>query len=341
MLLGALVTYRRPDQLMTLLEGLARQTKRLDRLVVVDNDHQRSGWIPVQQHLKSASTGAHAQAAEQIDYLPQDENSGAAGGWAVGQSFLLQAAQDSDWIVMLDDDDPPRGDTILEQRQAFAKRMIEEDPRTAAISGVGAVFDQGRGRLRRLADEELQGPVAVDYVGSNHFPLYRAGVMRQLGPFFPGLFLGYTELEYSLRVRRADLNIYIDGDPVRERRTKGGRLGLSTRSKSRIQSDMPPWRVYYTTRNMVWMLRVTGHPVGALRVSVRRGLGRGLSQIVVAPGSAARYLKAGCYGILHGWTDRMGPVIDPEDNQVQIRRDKIEVRSDLALQPLSPAVTDT
>ncbi len=330
MMLGALVTFRRTEHLAAYLETIGRQTRRLDRLVIVDNDPQGTGRLPLEAHL----SGSRSRAAEQIHYLPQEENLGAAGGWAVGQNFLAELAGDDDWIVMLDDDDPPEDDDILERREAFATAMIRKDPRTAAVSGVGAFFDQTRGRLRRLADHELRGPVAVDYVGSNHFPLYRMGIMRQLGPFFSGLFLGYSELEYSLRVRRAGFNIYVDGEEVIKRRESKNRTGLPSRSRSRVRTSMPPWRVYYTTRNMVWMLRANGHTFGALRVSFRRGLGRGVSQVVVSPKASPRYFRAGLYGIVHGWTDVMGAVIDPDDETLRIRHDKITVRDDLALEPI-------
>lgn len=335
MILGAMVTYRRPRQLASFLEAMSRQTRKVDLMVVVDNDPAGSGWPPIKEHL-AATTGPADRAAMQIDYLPQRENSGAAGGWAVGQRHLVEHADDDDWIVMLDDDDPPRSDATMETRETFAKQMIELDHKTAAVGEVGAFLDRPRGRLRRLADSELSGPVPVDYVGSNHFPFYRVGVMRRLGPFFPGLFLGYTELEYSLRVSDAGYHIYVDGDAALLRRERNERLELPSRSRSKVDSTMPPWRVYYTTRNLVWMLRLTGNPAGALRVSVRRGLGRGVSHLAVSPRTARKHLKAGLLGIRHGWTNVMGPVLDPEDGRLLVRRDRITICDTLAVNPIPP-----
>ncbi len=334
MLYGALVTYRRPGELAAFLSAMARQTRPLDYLVVVDNDPAGSGWLPVQAHLDAVAASGDGAAAPRIDYLPQEENLGAAGGWAVGQTFLSRIATADDWIVMLDDDDPPTDDGVLEARETFTDSLILEDPLAAAIGGVGAFLDRRRGRLRRLGDAELSGPVRVDYVGSNHFPLYRVGVMRELGPFLPGLFLGYTELEYALRVHDAGFRMYVDGDAVLARRARRGGLGRPSRSRSRVGTSMPPWRVYYTTRNLVWMLRATGHRGGALRVSVRRGLGRGLSQLLVAPTRAPRYLRAGLRGARHGWNGVLGPVIDPDDPSLTIREDRMLRRNGLMREPI-------
>ena len=333
MLHGALVTFRRPSDLASFLDSIGRQTRRLDHLVVVDCDPEGSGWPPLKAHL-AATSGTPKAAADVIDYLPQDANLGAAGGWSVGQTFLAQGADDDDWIMMLDDDDPPRRETVLEEREEFAEAMLSRDPMTAAVGGVGAMFDRRRGRLRRLGDAELDGPVRVDYVGSGHFPLYRVGVMRELGPFLPELFLGYTELEYALRVHEAALPMYVDGDAILAKRSGAGTLGRPGRSRSRMVTSMPPWRVYYTTRNMVWMLRVTGHRTGALRVSVRRGLGRGLSQLLVSPRQAPRYLRAGWRGIRHGWSDVLGRVIDPDDPTLTVHADRIVRRDRLMREPI-------
>lgn len=333
MLLGALVTFRRPGELAVFLDALARQTRRIDHLVVVDNDPEGSGLPPVEAHLAAAASGGVAAAAS-IDYLPQSENLGAAGGWSIGQTFLAMRAGEHDWIMMLDDDDPPKHDRVFEEREVFAERMIRQDPSTAAVGGVGAMFDRSRGRLRRLSDDQLSGPVRVDYVGSGHFPLYRVSVMRALGPFLPALFLGYTELEYALRAKAAGLPMYVDGDAILEKRTGAGNLGRPSRAKSSVTTSMPPWRVYYTTRNMVWMLRTTGYTAGAVRVSVRRGLGRGLSQLLVSPRQAPRYLRAGWYGVRHGWAGVLGPVLDPSDPSLTVRRDRIERWSTLANEPI-------
>lgn len=312
MLHGALVTFRRPEELTHYLAALAHQTRRLDTLAVIDNDPSKSGWDPLRRHLDEVEDGA-APAADEIVYLPQAENLGSAGGWSLGQLFFAQTADDGDWIVLLDDDDPPHSDTKLAELEKFAESMVATDPRTAAVAGRGAFFDGDAGRVTRLVEADLRGPVRVDYVGCGKFPLYRVAVIRRIGTFLPDLFLGYVELEYALRLKAADLHLYVDGDELRRRKEVAGTLRDVGRVRSELKTRMPPWRVYYTTRNLIWMLRSNGHYGGALRVSVRRGLGRGVSQVFVSPRQGRKYILAGLYGIRDGWRGQLGRPIDPQD----------------------------
>ncbi len=58
-----------------------------------------------------------------IEYLWPGENMGFAGGVAAGMRRALEFARDDDWIVLLDDDDPPRFPSALETLSAFAAEM--------------------------------------------------------------------------------------------------------------------------------------------------------------------------------------------------------------------------
>ena len=110
-LIGVLPTYRRTHLLGRTLADLGMQTRALDHLIVVDNE----GSAETSSIVASASI-----AGCKIEYLPPGENMGFAGGVAAGMRRALEFADDSDWIVLLDDDDPPRFSFALERLAAFA-----------------------------------------------------------------------------------------------------------------------------------------------------------------------------------------------------------------------------
>lgn len=299
-LFGVLVTYRRPERLARTLEALAGQTRPLDRLLVVDNDP------PGGERL----TAGYRDRGLEVEYVASPDNVGPAGGIAVGMARALSFASDEDWIVTLDDDDPPRGDAVLAELEAFAADMLRRDPRTGMVGLVGARIDWRRGRLVRLPDRELRGPVAVDYIGGNHFPFVRAAALRSVGPFRSDLFFGLDDLEFGLRLRRHGYSVYADGVRWLRQRASGGRLGLELRPSGRVTDS--GWRRYYSLRNAIWILRKNRRPGTAAMVTVIRGFGKPLANLVRDPAGAATLLRTNWAACRDGWSGRLGRVIEPD-----------------------------
>ncbi len=292
---GVLVTYRRPADLGRMLSSLAAQDHPLDQLVVVDNDASSDVAALVRRH-------------RDAEYIAAPENLGPAGGIALGMQRCLELAADEDWIVTLDDDDPPSGPSVLGGLAAFAAAMSRQDPRVGAVGLVGARLDRRRGRLVRPGDHELTGPVPVDYVGGNAFPTYSAGVVRSLGPFRTELFFGFDDLEYGVRVRRAGYSIYADGHAWRRKRAEAGRLNLDLRPDRRLADAS--WRRFYSLRNMIWLLRSGGHRTAALRVTAI-ALGKPLLNVAHNPAAGLAHLRLNARACRDGWRSRLGRTVEP------------------------------
>jgi glycosyltransferase involved in cell wall biosynthesis len=300
-LFGVLITFRRPRELAAGLQRLAEQRRPLDLLVVVDNSPTPEAVLLVDRYR------AHGLRAE---YVAAPENLGPAGAVALAMRGLLQAAVDDDWIVLLDDDNPPAGPEQFAELLGFARRMRREDPRLAAVGLVGARFDWRRGRLLRVPDDELHGPVPVDYIGSGQFPLYRVPAVRTVGPFKAELFFGFEELEYGLRLRRAGWSLYADGERWRRRRLAAGRLGVEGGPSRRLAE--PTWRRYYGLRNLIHILLAARRRAAAIRVTLLAGLGKPLLNTPRHPGRSIRHLQLNWRACRDGWAGRLGRTVEPE-----------------------------
>jgi glycosyltransferase involved in cell wall biosynthesis len=296
--LAVLVTYRRPAELRRMLEVVAASDRVPDRLVVVDNDPTPAARAEVERFSGS------------MDYVAAPENLGPAGGIALGMSRALEDAAPEDWILLLDDDDPPHDGLSLGTLVAFGERMSRDDPRTGGIGLVGARFDPRRGEMVRVPDDELAGPVPLDYLGGNQFPLYRVDAVRRIGRFREDLFFGFEELEYGLRMRRAGFSLYADGDEWRSWRATWGRLGIAARPRTGLGE--PSWRRYYGLRNLIAILRSNGSTRGALRVTFVLGVAKPLTNLLRRPRRADAHLSLGWRAARDGWTDRMGRTVEPD-----------------------------
>jgi glycosyltransferase involved in cell wall biosynthesis len=293
-------TYRRPVDLRATLALLEDQVRPLDRLVVVDNaaDPETESIV--------RSLGRHPQA----EYLPMEDNLGFAGGVGVGMEHILPHASDNDWIVVLDDDDPPPFPSAIQELEQFAVSMLLRDPRTAAVGIHGGLFDWRRGRIVRVPDHELQGPVAVDYVGGNSIPFFRVAALREIGTFSRSIFFGLSEVEHGLRLRAAGHSVYAHGDLWRRTRSMVGRMGISYRPAIRLSEVN--WRQYYSLRNLIYILRQHGRRGTAMRVTLVAGLGKPVVNLPISPRLAARRLRLNWRACRDGWASRMGRTLEPE-----------------------------
>ena len=302
-LLGILVTFRRPKELSDVLAALAAQDRGLDHLVVIDNDP-----TPENEEIVRHSYFGH-----RVEYIRSPENLGPAGGIALGMSRLLEFAEDADWIVTVDDDEPPFSTTLLSNLKRFGEAMLAEDPLTAGVGLVGARFDWIRGRLIKMsgiAKGGLDEAVPVDYLEGARFPFYKVAAVRSVGPFLSDLFFGFEELEYGFRLRDAGFSLYAHGALWREARQADRRLGLDARPS--IQLSDFRWRRYYEVRNILYVLRSHGRTGTALRILLIRGIGKPLGNLVINPRKAIKHLRMNLQASRDAWTGRMGRTLEPD-----------------------------
>jgi GT2 family glycosyltransferase len=312
-LFGVLVTYHRPEDLAETLDRIRRQTCQLAYLVVVDN-----GPSPESERAVRDFVAAGGPA----EYLPSEDNLGPAGGLSAGMARVLEVAGDDDWMVLLDDDDPPYADSVLDAILRFARSQVAEDGRTAAVGLAGARFDWRSARLLRPRDEELTGPVEVDYIGGNQLPTYRVAVVRDLGTFRADLFFGYDDLEFGLRLRSAGYRLCADGQQWRELRSRRGRLGLSVMPARAYRQ--PDWREYYAVRNILVLLRRHRRYAAAVRVTLISGLAKPLAQKPLPAGPYLRRVGVMLRACMDGWCDNMGRRVAPVAKSVPSRPSETE-----------------
>ena len=246
--LGALLTYRRQGLLPGTLRAICDQTRPLDQLLVVDNENSDVTRAIVDQYRKKFPR-------IEILYAATPTNLGSAGGWAFGMRRLLEVATDDDWIMPLDDDNPPRDLHDFERMLDFAVTTNERFDDVAAVGIIGARLNWRSGRILRLLDEELRGCVPVEWVGTGNIPLYKVAALRRVGLFDERLFFGHTEMEFGLRLRNAGLKVFANGDMWKERRAGVGQLGVVKR-RSRVCSLR--WEKYYSLRNYIYIMKRLG-----------------------------------------------------------------------------------
>lgn len=218
---AAIVTFRRPETLATVLKGLAEQQVPPTVVAVADNDPGESARLVVDAVSETTRMT--------VLHVPVGANLGPAGGWARAVEMLRQRHDRGAWVAVFDDDDPIEHPAVLAE---LLEHAVAEQPDVAAVGLRGADLRERWATLHRVHPRGRA--TDVDYLAGGGAPLYRWTAIDELGFFASELFFGFEDLEFGLRLRAA-----------------GYRL-LVVPSEHHVVSDTAaqrtPWREYYKCR---------------------------------------------------------------------------------------------
>jgi rhamnopyranosyl-N-acetylglucosaminyl-diphospho-decaprenol beta-1,3/1,4-galactofuranosyltransferase len=285
---AVVVTHDRPKLLVESLAAVAVQTRRADRLVVVDN-------------AGDAETREAIAATQGVDVVRSEVNVGGAGGFALGIARAM--ALGADWIWLMDDDAIPDQSSLA----ALHAGMAQLPGRVGAVCGTvmefGEIATHHRRRYnalvgfeRRLgAREYASGPQRVDTASFVGF-LLSADAIRAVGLPNADLFLSYDDTEYSLRLRRQGFALWLVPESiVLHKRTRAGRLRASVFGA----------RHYYNVRNRIFVKR-TYSRFG--RIGAALGAAFGIALWIRSPGRlSARAWRCLTHAVADGYAARLGP----------------------------------
>lgn len=232
---AVVVTYNRADLLAECLDALTAQTRVPERIVVVDNAST------------DGTAAVLAQRAGAVDVVSLHANTGGAGGFAAGLSEALAAGCDAVWL--LDDDTIPQPDALAELVRA---RESYPGPRPALVAS-RVVWTDGRDHPMNTprtapgatrAEIDAAAAVGARPVRSASFVsvLVDAEVARERGLPVAAYFLWNDDFEYTTRLLRGNVGLYMPSSVVLHKTKKFGSTDAD-----------PGERFYYEVRNKVWM----------------------------------------------------------------------------------------
>lgn len=290
---GVLITFRRPDTLAEHLASLEAQTFPLTTLLVVDNDDD-----PKTQAILDSYPGA----AGAISYLGVSNNPGPAGGIAAGITEVLKDKPDEDWLVLLDDNDPPFTDDTLEVLATAADQLSRRHEDVGGVGIWGAHLERG-GRLRAATGDT---PEQVAYLPGGAIPHYQIAQLRKAGGPDPSLFFGFDDLDLGLAFERVGSTLF-SGGFAREL----GRVAMVENRTVSASVSPATWRRYYSLRNLIIVLRRNDRAGAALSMSLLAGIAKPLANLPVQPRLACKNLRLNALALSHGWRMQSGKSFDP------------------------------
>jgi GT2 family glycosyltransferase len=292
------------DVVEQLLDGLRRQTRPLDAILIVDN----------------ASTDGTLDRAfpETITVIRNPENLGTSGTVRIGFAYALEHG--FDWVWLFDADSVPEPDA-LEKQLAFFERLPPEKQEQVCFLAARPLTATGEIKQQPIS---LPGPgmAFVPITGVEGFTecdcflwsgsLFRTAAVARIGLPSADYVLDIAELEYGYRARQLGFASYVVHSSVIHHdvgRNAGSthRVVFSLGSLSLRLYEVSPIRCYYCVRNVIyfWLYQYKPRRMKvALRWIVRSSFGF-IVGFAVRPFSHRRQLAACLRGVWDGLTAHM------------------------------------
>jgi GT2 family glycosyltransferase len=251
------VTRNRKELLLECLRALLAQTYGVCAILVFDN----ASCDGTAELLRTSGL----MESPLLRYVRSETNIGGAGGYA--ELLRLGSELGADWLWLMDDDAEPRSDAL----ERLLSCPPARDSETVALCPAVVHRDGRLDPLHRCRVGRFVTPLSVSaYTRRTYDPvdcasfvglLVRADTVRAVGVPRREFFLGYDDVEYSLRLRRSGSMRLIPESVITHKTVIGG--GRETRRSRwwnrvlRTQYASSFWEGYwrdlYRIRNLVAM----------------------------------------------------------------------------------------
>ncbi|HEX2084875.1 MAG TPA: glycosyltransferase [Solirubrobacteraceae bacterium] len=232
MIWAVIVTRDRLALLEQCLAALRAQTRRADRVLVVDN-------------ASSDGTAAFLAAQDDVEVLRLEENAGGAGGFHAGLRHAH--AYGAEWAWLMDDDTIPRPDAL--------EALLRLDDPEAVLRASVAVWRDGRlhpmnvpGLERERVEPLVEAaPHRVLPLRTSTFVslLVHRSVVDRFGLPEARYFIWSDDIEYTARATRGGARMVLVTDSVVEHRTAQPYTAVTSAGD----------RFYFHARNTLYMVR--------------------------------------------------------------------------------------
>jgi GT2 family glycosyltransferase len=287
-----IITYKRKNELIHLLQKIREQTVIPQHILIIDNDPDQSA-----KNVHSLFTDLS------IEYYPVGYNAGPAGAANYGLDYLSKKGYD--FIAWLDDDDPPYFNDAFEQLLG----IINLNKQCGCVGLVGQHFNHLLGVIKRVHNDELKdkGLLSVSYIAGNMIKIVNAEAVRSSN-IFPEkkIFFGFEELEFDLKLQKAGYTLLVDKENFYRHRKLYNRINIRQPLFTK-KTQKQLIRDYYSTRNLLFIMNQNRFFMAFVCV-IFRVFFKSLAGFIYGPIYGSRNLKYQYKGILHFLTGRYGQV---------------------------------
>lgn len=245
--IAVVVTFKRKDLLLQVLDSLLTQTEVPSKILVIDNNSSDG---------TEEAVSTLADRHENIVYKNTGANLGGAGGFHYG--FKAASEFDYSHLWLMDDDFQPAPDCLEKMLSLQHIGIVQPirfnlDGSCAELSPVTYdlsspfIFNPKKKSVLEIYNERGISPYqeldGIPFEG----PLITKEVIDNVGLPEPRFFIFYDDLDYAIRTRNAGYKIVCHPD------IKATRLLMNNQG-----DDLLSWKGYFMLRNLFYVHKVHG-----------------------------------------------------------------------------------
>lgn len=267
-----LVTYNRKELLAECLRALRKQTRSVDKIVLVDNASSDG----TREMLKDSGFLDD----ETVNYVRLEQNLGGAGGFHEGMKIAHAAGYD--WLWLMDDDTEPHVDALARMESHFGDESVSGIANLQVDrQGIPQLSHRGWVRLCRpdsnllrpiQASDTEGGPIEIDHASFVGLAV-RASTATKIGYPRREFFIHYDDFEYCLRIKQVGRVLLVPDSVIIHKEASTANSTTSHGARRRMEPVNKLWLTYYGTRNLVWIRRRYCGLAPALLTGSRKLLG--------------------------------------------------------------------
>jgi rhamnopyranosyl-N-acetylglucosaminyl-diphospho-decaprenol beta-1,3/1,4-galactofuranosyltransferase len=252
---AVVVTYNRSRLLLECLDALLRQTRPVDKIVLIDN----ASSDDTAEVLRSKGYLEHAT----IHYVRLSTNTGGAGGFNEGMKQAYELG--FDWIWIMDDDAEPYEDALERMEPSLGDRSGSAVANlTIGLDGLPQLEHRGwielcstKVRAHRPIDAAaLTEDMEISFASFVGLAVHRRTIER-IGLPKREMFIKADDLEYCVRLATLGPLILVPGSKIRHK--DGVSANYERRRRFGFESERVPldklWLGYFSLRNLLWIRR--------------------------------------------------------------------------------------
>jgi rhamnopyranosyl-N-acetylglucosaminyl-diphospho-decaprenol beta-1,3/1,4-galactofuranosyltransferase len=252
---AVVVTYNRSKLLLECLDALLRQSRPVDKIVLIDNASSDNTSLVLESkgYLRNPK----------IAYTRLNSNTGGAGGFYQGMKIAYESG--FDWIWVMDDDAEPYDDALERMEPSFAVENIGGVANlTLGVDSLPQVEHRGWLDLRSSGQRAhrpidagaLKKNMEISFASFVGLAVHR-GAIGKVGLPKRELFIKGDDLEYCIRLAALGPLILVIDSKIRHKDGVAATYERSRRfgySSSRVPMDKL-WLSYFSLRNLLWIRR--------------------------------------------------------------------------------------
>lgn len=234
-----IITFERPETLLSTIDKLFEQTLPPEKILIVDNS--------LTDRTEKLIVGRDSR----LSYFRVGYNSGPAGGAHIGLKMLTNEGYK--WLFWGDDDDPPPTNDCLEQLVCLAESY---KGKCGQVGLVGHRFNRVTGMFKRTKDIELlkRQYIKVDSIGGGMCKVINSQIVIDGVLPEEKLFFGFEDLDFDLATKRAGYDLIVHSKLFLYCRKRANRMNYKHVLNTK-KDERKLWRDYYSIRNTLYIMQ--------------------------------------------------------------------------------------